>query len=165
MVRDALNDGSGAMQLLERVVHEIADSQHRGRVPTELYAPKSLLLTRLYQRLLNEIRRSRRISYVGTLFDLETMFGRRQAKVNETEAIYRRILIMQLLALLDQDSRRLVMFRLMDHPWSEIGRLLGQRTGTLHERFRVALKRLRERLSGGQGTGDEEAQDETGEVL
>ena len=69
MVRNALHDGSGAAEFLERVVHEIAASQRRGSLPAELNSPKSLLLTRLYQRLINEIRRNRRLSYIGTLQD------------------------------------------------------------------------------------------------
>ena len=147
MVRSILRDGSGAAELLERVVHEIAEAQQRGRLPVNLHSPKSLLLTRLYQRVINEIRRNRRISYVGTLVDLEALNGSRKHKHIVAGEVYREVLIAQLLSLMDPDSRRLMMLRLLDYRWSEIGLALKQRTGTVRERFRVALKHLSERLS------------------
>src|SRR5687767_1863197 len=101
MVRSTLRDGSGAAELLERVVHEIAEAQHRGRLPVNLHSPKSLLLTRLYQRLINEIRRSRRISYVGPLVDLEALYGSREYKHIVVGEVYREVLIAQLLSLMD----------------------------------------------------------------
>lgn len=164
MIRDALRDGSGAAEFLERVIHGIAEAQRRGRLP-ELYSPRSFVLTRLYQRLINEVRRNGRISYVGTLLDLEKVYGGREVKHGVVEAIYRDILIAQLMALMDEDSRRLMVLRLMEYRWSEIGRSLGLRTGTVRERFRTALKRLRERLSTNSPTnGPEEHDGETGEI-
>jgi len=159
MVRDALRDGSGAAELLERVVLEIAASQHDGRL-TELHSPKSLMLTRVYQRLLNEIRRNRRIAYVGTTSELDTLYGAKDGRVTGVDQIYRQVLLAQLLALMDEQSRQVMMLRLMDYRWAEIGASLGIRTGTVRERFRIALKRLADRLLRSGRENSEEKEDE-----
>ena len=49
-----------------------------------------------------------------------------------------------------------MMLRLLDYKWSEIGDALRQRPGTARERFRVALKYLRERLSDRSAETNEE---------
>ena len=155
MVRDALPDGLRAGALLDQVVQRIADLQHEKRLPPVLDAPKPLLLTRCRWELLNEIRRERRIRYVGTLSDLDSLYGKRESGTGSEEDIHKRTLIAEALALLKQDTRRLVMMRLMDLDWAEIGDELGERPGTLKERFRVALQRLREQLSSGSSEDEE----------
>jgi DNA-directed RNA polymerase specialized sigma24 family protein len=160
MVRDALRDGSGAAELLERIVLEIAESQREGRLP-ELHSPRSLILTRVYQRLLNEIKRNRRIAYVGTTSELDILYGGKDGRVGGVDEIYREVLLAQLLALMDEQSRLVMLLRLMDYRWAEIGASLGLRTGTVRERFRVALKRLGERLARPKKGIEEGKEDET----
>jgi len=149
IVTYALNDGASAAELLEQVVHEIAESQAEGKLPKELEAPRALLLTRLQQRLINHLHRERRISYRGSIFELEESYrtGSRSIPNHDERQVHESILRAQALALIDGNARRLLTLRLMGFKWSEIGRLMGERTGTVRERFRVALNRLIERLS------------------
>ena len=147
IVTYALNDGASAAELLEQVVHEIAESQAEGKLPKELEAPRALLLTRLQQRLINHLHRERRISYRGSVFELEESYRSRSIPNQDERQVHESILRAQALALIDGNARRLLTLRLMGFRWSEIGRLMGERTGTVRERFRVALNRLIERLS------------------
>lgn len=147
IVTYALNDGASAAELLEKVVHEIAESQAEGKLPKELEAPRALLLTRLQQRLINHLHRERRISYRGSVFELEESYRSRSIPNQDERQVHESILRAQALALIDGNARRLLTLRLMGFRWSEIGRLMGERTGTVRERFRVALNRLIERLS------------------
>ena len=147
IVTNALNDGAAAAELLEQVVHEIAESQSEKKLPKELEAPKALLLTRLQQRLINHLRRERRISYMGTVFELEGCYRSRCNPSEGERQVHDSILKAQALALIEGNARRLLTLRLMGFRWSEIGRLLGERTGTIRERFRVALNRLIDRVS------------------
>jgi len=147
IVTYALNDGASAAELLEQVVHEIAESQAEGKLPKELEAPRALLLTRLQQRLINHLHRERRISYRGSIFELEESYRSRSILNHDERQVHESILRAQALALIDGNARRLLTLRLMGFKWSEIGRLMGERTGTVRERFRVALNRLIERLS------------------
>lgn len=146
IVRDTLHDGASAAELLEQVVHEIAESQEEEKLPRELGAPRALLLTRLQQRLINHTLRERRITYVGSIRDLEGSFGARSTKNHDEQRVHQTILIAQVVALFDENARRLMALRLMDYRWAEIARLIGEPAGTLRERFRVALKRLGKRL-------------------
>jgi len=146
IVRDTLHDGSSAAELLEQVVHEIAESQEEEKLPKDLGAPRALLLTRLQQRLINHIHRERRITYVGSIRDLEGSSGARGTTNRDEREVHQTILIAQVVALLDKDVRRLMVLRLMGYRWAEIGRLIRVRTGTVREQFRVALKRLGKRL-------------------
>ena len=147
IVTYALNDGASAAELLEKVVHEIAESQAEGKLPKELEAPRALLLTRLQQRLINHLHRERRISYRGSVFELEESYRSRSIPNQDERQVHESILRAQALALIDGNARRLLTLRLMGFRWSEIGSLMGERTGTVRERFRVALNRLIERLS------------------
>ena len=147
IVTYALNDGASAAELLEQVVHEIAESQAEGKLPKELEAPRALLLTRLQQRLINHLHRERRISYRGSVFELEESYRSRSIPNQDERQVHESILRAQALALIDGNARRLLTLRLMGFRWSEIGSLMGERTGTVRERFRVALNRLIERLS------------------
>ena len=147
IVTYALNDGASAAELLEKVVHEIAESQAEGKLPKELEAPRALLLTRLQQRLINHLHRERRISYRGSVFELEESYRSRRIPNQDERQVHESILRAQALALIDGNARRLLTLRLMGFRWSEIGRLMSERTGTVRERFRVALNRLIERLS------------------
>ena len=147
IVTYALNDGASAAELLEKVVHEIAESQAEGKLPKELEAPRALLLTRLQQRLINHLHRERRISYRGSVFELEESYRSRSIPNQDERQVHESILRAQALALIDGNARRLLTLRLMGFRWSEIGRLMSERTGTVRERFRVALNRLIERLS------------------
>jgi len=147
IVTYALNDGASAAELLEQVVHEIAESQAEGKLPKELEAPRALLLTRLQQRLINHLHRERRISYRGSIFELEESYRSRSILNHDERQVHESILRAQALALIDGNASRLLTLRLMGFKWSEIGRLMGERTGTVRERFRVALNRLIERLS------------------
>ena len=142
IVSETLNDGARAAELLEQVVHEIAESQADGKLPKELEAPRALLLTRLQQRLINHLHRERRISYVGTVFELDESNRNRGIPNDDERQVHDKILMAQALALIDGNARRLLTLRLMGYRWSEIGRLMGERTGTVRERFRVALDRL-----------------------
>ena len=150
IVTYALNDGASAAELLEQVVHEIAESQAEGKLPKELEAPRALLLTRLQQRLINHLHRERRISYRGSVFELEESYRSRSIPNQDERQVHESILRAQALALIDGNARRLLTLRLMGFRWSEIGRLMSERTGTVRERFRVALNRLIERLSNGR---------------
>jgi DNA-directed RNA polymerase specialized sigma24 family protein len=85
--------------------------------------------------------------------DLDSLYGSRESGSGSSTEIHHRALIAEALALLDENTRRLVMMRLMDLEWSEIGDELDERPGTLKERFRVALRRLRERLSRENSAG------------
>lgn len=147
IVTYALNDGASAAELLEQVVHEIAESQAEGKLPKELEAPRALLLTRLQQRLINHLHREQRISYVGTVFQLDESNRTGGSPNHDERQVHDNILMAQALALIDGSARRLLTLRLMGFKWSEIGRLTGDRTGTVRERFRVALNRLIERVS------------------
>ena len=142
IVSDALNDGAYAAELLEQVVHEIAESQDKEKLPRDLHAPQALLLTRLQQRLINHNIRERRITYVGSVHDLDGSFGTRSTKNQDEQTVHQTILIAQVVALFDESVRRLMALRLMGFRWAEIARLTGEPTGTLRERFRVALKRI-----------------------
>jgi RNA polymerase sigma factor (sigma-70 family) len=152
LVKNGLRDETLAAELLEQVVQELADSQRTGALSAELTHPRALLLTRFCQRLLNQIRRERRISYVGTVLGLETRYGPLASTTRDTQALHERILIAQLLALTEPDARRLFVLRLGDYRWAAIGRLLGATTGAVRERYRAALKRLQDRLSAGKGS-------------
>ena len=146
IVTYALNDGASAAELLEQVVHEIAESQEEEKLPKDLWAPRALLLVRLQQRLINHTNRERRITYVGTVRDLEGSFGARSAANQDELGVYRTVLIAQLAAFFDEHVRRLMVLRLMGYRWSEIARIIREPTGTVRERFRVALKGLGKRL-------------------
>jgi len=155
IVTYALNDGASAAELLEQVVHEIAESQEEEKLPKDLWAPRALLIVRLQQRLINHTNRERRITYVGTVRDLEGSCGDRGAPNQDELGVYRAILIAQLVAVFDEHLRRLMVLRLMGYRWAEIAREIGEPTGTVRERFRVALSRLGKRLgtlsrAGGQ---------------
>ena len=147
IVSEALNDGASAAELLEQVVHEIAKSQDEDKLPRELHAPRALLLTRLQQRLINHTIRERRITYVGSVRDLEGSFGASSTKNQDEQRVHQAILIAQVVALFDDNSRRLMALRLMGYRWTEIARLIGEPTGTLRERFRVALGRIGKRVA------------------
>ena len=146
IVSEALNDGASAAELLEQVVHEIAKSQDEDKLPRELHAPRALLLTRLQQRLINHTIRERRITYVGSVRDLEGSFGTSGTKNQDEQRVHQTILIAQVMALFDDNIRRLMALRLMGYRWNEIARLIGEPTGTLRERFRVALGRIGKRF-------------------
>lgn len=146
IVSDALNDGASAAELLEQVVHEIAESQHEEKLPRDLHAPRALLLTRLQQRLINYAIRERRITYVGSVSELEGSLGARSTKNQEEQRVHQTILVAQVVALFDENVRRLIALRLMGYRWPEIARLIGEPTGTLRERLRVALKRIGKRI-------------------
>jgi RNA polymerase sigma factor (sigma-70 family) len=150
IVTYALKDAASAAELLEQVVHEIAESQLEGKLPEELEAPQALLLARLQQRLINHLHRERRISYRGSLFELEESYRSGSSPNQDERQVHESILRVQALALIDENARRLLTLRLMGFRWSEIGRLMGERTGTVRERFRMALNRLKERLSNGR---------------
>ncbi|MCI0724783.1 MAG: hypothetical protein L0338_38340 [Acidobacteria bacterium] len=147
LVRNGLHDEPRTAELLEHVVHRIAEAQRSGKLPSELNPVQPLLLARFHQRLINQIRRERRIAYVGTVLELDNLHAA-PAATQDLHTLLRSILIAEILALVDQHSRRLMVLRLLDHKWSAIGRLVGAKTGTVRERYRVALNRLRERLSG-----------------
>lgn len=147
IVSDALNDGASAAELLEQVVHEIAKSQDEDKLPRELHAPRALLLTRLQQRLINHTIRERRITYVGSVRDLEGSFGASSTKNQDEQRVHQTILIAQVMALFDDNVRRLMALRLMGYRWNEIARLIGEPTGTLRERLRVALGRIGKRVA------------------
>ncbi len=125
IVSDALNDGASAAELLEQVVHEIAKSQDEDKLPRELHAPRALLLTRLQQRLINHTIRERRITYVGSVRDLEETFGASSTKNQDEQRVHQTILIAQVMALFDDKIRRLMALRLMGYRWNEIARLIG----------------------------------------
>lgn len=126
IVSDALNDGASAAELLEQVVHEIAKSQDEDKLPRELHAPRALLLTRLQQRLINHTIRERRITYVGSVRDLEGSFGASSTKNQDEQRVHQTILIAQVMALFDDNIRRLMALRLMGYRWNEIARLIGE---------------------------------------
>ncbi|MBK7926035.1 MAG: sigma-70 family RNA polymerase sigma factor [Bryobacterales bacterium] len=147
MVEDALRDDSAAAELLERVVLRIAEAQHKKQLPKPLDSPKAILMVRSRDELNNEIRRARRISYVGTLTDLTVLAESRGENADSGHRIHARALIEELLAMFDEDVRHLATLRLAGYEWAEIAKELGGRAGTLRERFRVALRRLRDRLS------------------
>jgi DNA-directed RNA polymerase specialized sigma24 family protein len=96
--------------------------------------------------LVTEAERLRRIHYVGTLTDLDE-YCRDHASMVPRDRILRNILIAELLAEFDEEVRHIVVLRLMGLSWEKVGKELNGRPGTLRERFRVAVLRLRERLS------------------
>lgn len=153
IVTYALNDGASAAELLEQVVHEIAESQEKERLPKDLWAPRALLLVRLQQRLINLTKRERRITYLGTVHDLDGSFGARSTANQDERGVYRTILIAQLVAFFDEHLRRLMVLRLMGYRWAEIARIIGEPTGTVRERFRVALSRLGKHLGTSSRAG------------
>lgn len=137
-----LGDGLQGEEILEDVLQAAAVAATRGRIEK----PERYLLRGVVRRIRDLLSHRPQIEYVGSAPDLDAVAeasGRSWG--NEVE---RRILIEELIALMDDETREIHFRRARGDRWNTIAADLGISADAAEERFRYGLEKVRTRILG-----------------
>jgi DNA-directed RNA polymerase specialized sigma24 family protein len=135
-----LGDTALAAEVVEGVVHSAAKA-HRNK---PIKNPDSYLLSGIVRRVKKLLAREKRIEYRGSLEELEGLKG--AWDTNWVAELDNRILVQELVGLMDTETRDLFFKWVRGDEWEEIAGDLGISVNAAQHRLRYGIEKARERV-------------------
>jgi RNA polymerase sigma factor (sigma-70 family) len=138
-----LGDSARAAELVEEVADSAAKAQQRGQIQN----PDSYLFSGVVRRVRRSLEKDSRIEYVGSAGEL-TALEATQDNNAWLSGLEDRILAREVLDLVDERDRNILLRWSRGDEWEEIAEILGTTVNGAQCRLRRALERVRERVLG-----------------
>ena len=136
----------------EEILADVARDAIAAASSVNIERPESYLLRGVVRRVRRLLSRTPPIDYVGSVPDLDALKESRVEQwVNESE---RHLLIQEIIALMDDQTRRIHLRRARGDSWNQIGANLGISPDAARERLRHGLEKVKAKIAGSHTTGD-----------
>jgi DNA-directed RNA polymerase specialized sigma24 family protein len=140
-----LHDPPRAAELLEDVAFEV--SRRLQAQPEVNQNLKGYLITAFHHRVGLELLRNGRVTYEGLLRDLE---GKHRLVARDwLMPLEIKICVGEIIALMPQEARRVVQYRLLDYTWEETAEAMGILVEQARNKYYYGIRVASERLFAG----------------
>jgi DNA-directed RNA polymerase specialized sigma24 family protein len=137
-----LGDGLQGEEILDDVLQSAIAAASRKRIEM----PEGYLFRGVVRRVWKLLSHKPRVEYVGSSPDLDVLSGSRSR--SSGHEVERNLLIKEIIALMDEDTREIHFRRARGDRWSSIAADLGISEAAAEERFRYGMEKVRVRVAG-----------------
>lgn len=137
-----LGDGLQGEEILDDVLQSAIAAASRRRIEK----PEGYLFRGVVRRVWDLLSHKPRVEYVGSAPDLDALGGARSG--SSGHEIERNVLIKEIIALMDDETREIHFRRARGDRWSSIAAGLGISEAAAEERFQYGMEKVRARVAG-----------------